>query len=431
VAWKLYFYHKISEMKVYKFGGASVKDATGIRNLAEIVSTESDNLVIVVSAFGKTTNALEKVLKAWLYGKEDYNVLLDEIYAGHLSVIRDLFGKESEIKEKIDISFALLREYLLTSSKTKYDFEYDQIVSYGEIWSTIIVAGYLKNSSPGVEWCDIRENLVTDDRYRDANILWSESTKRVASTFDFRKRRIIVTQGFIGGTVTGHTTTLGREGSDYTAAILANILSADCVVVWKDVPGILNADPKWLSDASKIEEISYKEAVEMSFSGAKVIHPKTIKPLHNKNIPLYVRSFLSPEENGTVIKAEAALRKAEPVFIKKECQILISILPKDFSFVMGENLSRIFHTFITHGIKVNLVEASAVSIDVCVDDERPKVDALIEDLKNEFSAFYNEKVEMLSIRHYTSEAIERITGGRDILLEQRTRSTVRFVVREQ
>jgi aspartate kinase len=282
-----------------------------------------------------------------------------------------------------------------------------------------------------VKWCDIRENLVTDDRYRDANILWSESTKRARSIFDFRKQRVFVTQGFVGGTVTGHTTTLGREGSDYTAAILANILDAECVVVWKDVPGILNADPKWLPDARKIDEISYKEAVEMSFSGAKVIHPKTIKPLHNKNIPLYVRSFLAPEESGTVIKAEAALRKAEPVFIKKENQILISILPKDFSFVMGDNLSRIFHTFITHGIKVNLVEASAVIIDVCVDDERPKVDALIEDLKDEFSAFYNENVELLSIRHYTSEAIERITRGRDILLEQRTRSTVRFVVREQ
>ena len=188
---------------------------------------------------------------------------------------------------------------------------------------------------------------MTDDRYRDANILWSESTKRIVSTFDFSKSRIFVTQGFIGGTVTGHTTTLGREGSDYTAAILANILNADSVVVWKDVPGILNADPKWLSDARKIEEISYREAVEMSFSGAKIIHPKTIKPLHNKTYRCYVDHFYYRKTNGTVIKAEAVQRKAEPVFIKKECQILISILPKDFSFVMGDNLSRIFHTFIT------------------------------------------------------------------------------------
>jgi aspartate kinase len=203
------------------------------------------------------------------------------------------------------------------------------------------------------------------------------------------------------------------------------------VVVWKDVPGILNADPKWIPEAQKLEEISYREAVEMSFSGAKVIHPKTIKPLHNKNIPLYVRSFLTPEEKGTVIKVDAILRKIMPVFIKKEDQILISILPKDFSFVMGDNLSRIFHSFISHGIRVNLVEASAVSIDVCVDDERPKVDSLILDLKEEYSAVYNENIEMLSIRHYTPEARELIIKGREILIEQRTRSTVRFVVRKE
>jgi aspartate kinase len=418
-------------MKVYKFGGASVKDAEGIRNLAKIVSGETDKLVIVVSAFGKTTNALEKVLKAWLSGQSDYAVLLDEIYNQHLSVIADLFGSGTEEKGKIDISFTILRDYLLTKVKGEYDFEYDQVVSFGEIWSTIIVSEYLKKHFNSVIWCDIRENLITDDRYRDADVLWSESTKRMQSTFDFTMERIYVTQGFIGGTAAGHTTTLGREGSDYTAAILANILDAECVVVWKDVPGILNADPKWFPEALKLDEISYKEAVEMSFSGAKVIHPKTIKPLHNKNIPMYVRSFLDPEKNGTVIKVDATLRKVVPVFIIKENQILISILPKDFSFVMGDNLSRIFHSFITRGIKVNLVEASAVSIDVCVDDERSKVDILISDLKTEFTAVYNDKIEMLTIRHYTSDAIALITKGREILLEQKTRSTVRFVVREQ
>ncbi|MGA2405374.1 MAG: aspartate kinase [Bacteroidales bacterium] len=418
-------------MKVFKFGGASVKDAEGIRNLAKIILDESDNLVIVVSAFGKTTNALEKVLKTWLSSDDQYNDLLDEVYAGHLLVIKELFRQGLEIKGKIDVSFALLRDYLFTAVKGEYDFEYDQVVSYGEIWSTIIVAEYLETILPDVEWCDIRETLVTDDRYRDANVLWSESTKRILKIFDFKKKRIFITQGFIGGTVAGQTTTLGREGSDYTAAIIGNILDAECVVVWKDVPGILNADPKWLPDAQKFDEISYKEAIEMTFSGAKVIHPKTIKPLHNKNIPLNVRSFLVPEEKGTFIKADAILKKSVPVFIKKEDQILISILPKDFSFVMGDNLSRIFHSFMIHGIKVNLVEASAISIDVCVDDERTKVDFLINDLKSEFAAVYNEKVEMLSIRHYTPEALEKITKGREILLEQRTRSTVRFVVRQE
>jgi aspartate kinase len=424
------FKSKFKSMKVYKFGGASVKDATGIRNLANIISKGKDNLVIVVSAFGKTTNALEKVLKAWLKSDIGYEILLDEIYKDHQSVVDELFSDKSSASCKIDVSFARLKEYLLSEDKADYDFEYDQIVSYGEMWSTIIVAEYLKMNFSDIQWLDIRENLLTDDRFRDANILWNESTMRIQSIFDFKKKRMYVTQGFIGGTVTGQTTTLGREGSDYTAAILANMLDAESVVVWKDVPGILNADPKWLQDAQKLDEISYKEAVEMTFSGAKVIHPKTIKPLHNKNIPLYVRSFLIPEAKGTVIKAEVSLRKAIPIFIKKEDQILISILPKDFSFVMGDNLSRIFHSFIIHGIKVNLVEASAVSIDVCVDDERPKIDALISDLKIEFTAVYNDKVEMLSVRHYTEEAIERITKDREILLEQRTRSTVRFVVRQ-
>jgi aspartate kinase len=417
-------------MKVYKFGGASVKDGSGIRNLAEIVSEVSGNLVIVVSAFGKTTNALEKVLKAWINEAPVYQNLLDEIYLYHQSIITELFTDRSAVRSKVDNSFAKLKEYLSAGGKEDYDFEYDQVVSCGEIWSTSIVAGFLKTILPEVEWIDIRGNLLTDDRYRDANILWSESRNRLKKVFDFSIRRIYVTQGFIGGTASGQTTTLGREGSDYTAAVIANMLDAESVVVWKDVPGILNADPKWFPDAKRLNEISYKEAVEMTFSGAKVIHPKTIKPLHNKNIPLHVRSFLNPGDDGTIIKADATIREIIPVFIKKEEQILISILPKDFSFVMGDNLGRIFHFFMVNGIKVNLVEASAVSIDVCLDDDRPKVDALISDLKSDFSVVYNEKVEMLSVRHYTPEAMERITRGREILLEQRTRSTVRYVVRQ-
>lgn len=417
-------------MKVFKFGGASVMDAAGIRNLAKIVLEEKENLVIVVSAFGKTTNALEKVLKSWLAGENNYKDHLDDIYSYHSSVAEELFPSGNSVKDKIDTSFAKLIGYLTSAKKSGYDFEYDQVVSYGEIWSTIIVAGYLNKTGLKAEWVDIRENLKTDDRYRDANILWSESAFRITKVFDFKRYPIYITQGFIGGTITGQSTTLGREGSDYTAAILANMLDADSVTVWKDVPGLLNADPKWLRDAQKLEEMSYREAVEMTFSGAKVIHPKTIKPLQNKNIPLYVRSFLDPDEKGTVVVADPTLRKIMPVFIRKENQILVSILPRDFSFVMGDNLSRIFHTFILHGIKVNLVEASAVSIDVCIDDERHKVESLLTDLRTEYSAVYNENVELLSIRHYTPGAIERITTGREILLEQRTRSTVRYVVRK-
>ena len=416
-------------MIVYKFGGASVRDAGGIRNLAKIVSDEKEKLVVVVSAFGKTTNALEKVLKTWMAGDGNYKDLLDNIYRYHLSVAEELFPSGNSVRSKIDVSFSLLGEYLKTQRKQDYDYDYDQIVSYGEIWSTIIVAAFLQKSGLNAEWTDIRANLITDDRFRDADILWNESTARIKSVFSFRTAGIYVTQGFIGSTIAGQTTTLGREGSDYTAALLANILDADRVVVWKDVPGLLNADPQWLSDARRLEEVSYREAVEMTFSGAKVIHPKTIKPLQNKSIPLYVKSFLVPGETGTVIKSETALKHGLPVFVKKENQIMISILPKDFSFAMGENLSRIFYLFIQHGIKVNMVEASAISIDVCIDDDRARIESLMGDLSAEFSSVYNDNVEMLSIRHYTPEAIERITNGREILLEQRTRSSVRFVVR--
>lgn len=416
-------------MKIYKFGGASVKDAAGIKNLTKIVSGEKDNLVIVVSAFGKTTNALEKVLKLWLAGDKSYKDHLDNICSYHSGVSDELFPSGNPSGTEIEGSFAGLKEYLGSVRKKSYDFEYDQVVSYGEVWSTIIVAEYLRKSGLDAEWTDIRGILLTDERYRDANIKWKESADRIKSAFDFAKYARYVTQGFIGGTAAGTTTTLGREGSDYTAAILGNILDAESVVVWKDVPGLLNADPKWLSDARKLDEMSYREAVEITFSGAKVLHPKTIKPLQNKNIPLIVKSFLVPQEKGTIVRADAAINEVMPVFIRKESQILISILPRDFSFAMGENLGRIFRSFSDHGIKVNLVEASAVSIDVCVDDERPKVDSLLSDLKTEYSAYYNENIEMLSIRHYTTEAISRITTGREILLEQRTRSTVRFVVR--
>jgi aspartate kinase len=417
-------------MIIYKFGGASIKDASGIRNLLKIVSEEKDDLVIVVSAFGKTTNALENLLRSWILKDPAFSGQLADIYLSHFNVVNDLFGGSCEVKERLDLSFSLLRDHLSAASIGKYDFEYDQVVSFGEIWSTIIVEGYLAASGVDTCWIDIREVLLTDDRYRDANILWGESLGMVKKKFDFSHNRVFVTQGFIGGTVTGRTTTLGREGSDYTAAIIGNMLDAEKVVFWKDVPGILNADPKWFPEVTKLDEISYKEAVEMTFSGAKVIHPKTIKPLHNKNIPLNVRSFLDPAGSGTIIRADARPEKIVPIFIKKENQILISILPRDFSFVMGDNLSRVFHAFLVNGVKVNLVQASAVSINVCVDDERDRVDALIEELRSDFKAIYNDDAEMLSIRHHTPEAIGLITRDRQILLEQRTRRIVRFVMKK-
>lgn len=406
-----------------------MKDASGIINLAGIVSREEGELVIVVSAFGKTTNALEKVLGEWLAGNDAFQGSLGELIEYHETVMKEVFGTCNPVRARIDASYGLLRKYLSEGAKDNYDLSYDQVVSFGELWSTIIVEGYLRTVFAGVGWVDVRNVLITTNRFRDADIIWDVSSKAALETFSFERSRIYVTQGFIGSTGNGFTTTLGREGSDYTAAILGNMLDAESVTFWKDVPGILNADPKWMEDAVKIDQMSYREAVEMTFSGAKVIHPKTIKPLHNKGIPLYVKSFISPAREGTTILPDPQISRTLPVFVKKENQLLVSLIPYDFSFVMGDNLSRIFRYFSDNGIKVNLVEASAVSIDVCVNDEKPKVDSFINDLKKEFSVVYNDNVEMLTIRHYNDDSINRITSHREILLEQRTRSTVRFVVR--
>jgi aspartate kinase len=418
-------------MKVYKFGGASIKNANGIKNLLEIVLNEKSELVIVVSAIGKTTNALEKILNAWFADDIVYLDFIDDLLESHFKILNDLqFEGESDAVAYVYSSITGLKEDLATLKKDNYDFVYDQIIPYGESLSVIIVSEYLKQRLNRFEVVDIRGCIITDSKYRDANIRWDQSIIRTHSFFNFLNTRIYLTQGFIGANADGYSTTLGREGSDYTAAVLANMLNAESVTVWKDVPGILNADPAWMPDGQLLEEISYREAVEMTFSGAKVIHPKTIKPLHNKQIPLYVKSFINPSSSGTVIKSDAVIRKIVPVFIKKEGQILITILPRDFSFVMDENLSRIFHIFLQNRIKVNIVEASAVSIDVCVDDERVRVEALLESIKTEFKVVYNENVELLTVRHYNDEAVNKITNGREILLEQKTRSTVRFVVRK-
>jgi aspartate kinase len=416
-------------MLVYKFGGASVRDAAGIRNLALILSGIDDQLVVVVSAFGKTTNALELVHKRWMAGDPGYTEQLDSVHSYHREIFEDLNGRRERAENQYDKSFDELKSYLKNKKPAGFDFEYDQIVSYGELWSTLIISQFLNQEGSVNKWIDIRSVLLTDNRHRDANIIWDESSENIKKTFDFAYCRTFITQGFIGGTSDGHASTLGREGSDYTAAVLANVLDAESVTVWKDVPGLLNADPKWMSDAVKLDEVSYREAVEMTFSGAKVIHPKTIKPLHNKSIPLHVRSFIDPSLTGTLVTSEPEIRKVHPVYIRKEKQVLLTLLPKDFSFVMGDNLSNIFRVFMNQGIKVNLVEASAVSIDVCIDDERSRIEELIAGLKSEYSVLYNEGVEMLTVRHYTAESVERITKSREVLLEQRTRSTVRFVVR--
>lgn len=417
-------------MKVFKFGGASVKDATGIRNLEQIVRSETGNLIVVVSALGKTTNALEIVLKSWQSEEKVWKDHLEAVLLYHMNAAETLFPENDVVITLLNNSFSTLKTFLTDNGATEFDSDYDQIVSFGELWSTLLVGEYLKRSGIKTDVTDIRKILITDDRHRDANVQWEESNTMVKANFTFENVKCYVTQGFIGGTVNGKSTTLGREGSDYTAAILANILDAESVTVWKDVPGLLNADPRWFPDAEKLDEVSYREAVEMTFSGAKVIHPKTIKPLQNKQIPLFVKSFISPSLPGTKVTATPDLQRIIPVYIKKENQVLLTLLPRDFSFVMGDNLGRLLNTLQANKIKVNLVEASAVSIDVCVDDDRQRVEDILTELKSEYSALYNEGVEMLTVRHYNAGSVDKITRGREILLEQRTRSTVRFVAKK-
>lgn len=416
-------------MRVFKFGGASVRDAEGIINLYNIVAEEKDRLVIIISAFGKTTNALERLHLAWRDSDPLFQSLFREIMEYHLQVTEKLFGKMSPVLERINGIFREFTDNLKGKKPDDFDHDYDMIVSNGELWSTIIVEAYLRSRGLNSTWADARGLIITDKRHRDAGVLWEVSQNAVRETITFHDVDLYVTQGFIGATDEGEATTLGREGSDYSAAIFANILDASDVVVWKDVPGIMNADPAWMPSAVILPHVSYLEAAEMTYSGAKIIHPKTIKPLHNKKIPMLVKSFADHHGAGTIISDDAPHGDMCPVYVKKEGQILISLIPKDLSFVMGENLSRLFYLIAQSGLKVNLVQTGAVSINICVDHEEPKISEAMEEMKQDYSILYNDGVEMLTVRHCTDEAAMMVAGTREVFLSQRTRNTVRMVVR--
>jgi aspartate kinase len=416
-------------MRVFKFGGASVRDAEGIINLYNIVAEENDRLVIIISAFGKTTNALERHHLAWRSGDPGFQSLLMEIIEYHLLITEQLFGTMSPVLEKINRIFREFTDNLKGGKPDDFDHDYDMIVSNGELWSTIIVEAYLRSRGLNSNRADARKLIITDKRHRDAGVLWEASQNAVRGTITFNEADLYVTQGFIGATEEGEATTLGREGSDYSAAIFANILDARDVVVWKDVPGIMNADPDWMASAVILPHVSYLEAAEMTYSGAKIIHPKTIKPLHNKKIPMLVKSFADQRGAGTIISDDAPQGDMCPVYVKKEGQILISLIPKDLSFVMGDNLSRLFYLIAKSGLKVNLVQTGAVSINICADHEEPKISEAMEEMKQDYSILYNDGVEMLTVRHCTDEAAMMVAGTREVFLSQRTRNTVRMVVR--
>lgn len=414
-------------MKVYKFGGASVKDAAGIRNVASIISQGNGDLIVVVSAMGKTTNLLETLVKAHFNGWDETMEIFEDFSRFHLEVSEELFGKGS-IPEAIPAMLGEVRKRLGMPPSLLYDFEYDQFICYGELLSSLIVSHFLEAAGQANRWVDIRVSLRTDDKYRDASVNWKWTEMLINNTFQFNGTSLYVTQGFIGSTVTNLTTSLGREGSDYTAAILANLLNAENVTIWKDVPGVLNADPKFFTDTVLLKELSYREAIEMTYSGAQVIHPKTMKPLHNKNIPLHVRSFLNPSEPGTIIHQVDHLLELTPVFITRGNQVLITFSPYDFSFITPEDISRVFALVSGKGLKVNLIQKSAIDLSLLADAPEMGLETIILDLRKDYEVKYNTGLTLITIRHYTSDAIEKLTAGRKIFLEQYSRLTAKIAV---
>lgn len=417
-------------MKVYKFGGISVRSAEGIRNIAHIVAGVNDNLFIVVSAMGKTTNALEVVLDFFM--KTDRQASLNklvEVEAYHHDIINELFVHPEIGKAAVDQIFAELKSYITEGIGDDYDRWYDRLVSYGEIISTKIVSAFLAESGIGNVWLDLRGLIVTDSNFREANVRMDESQIRLQKAVDFTKNRIYIGQGFIGANIKGDPTTLGREGSDYSAAVVGNLLNAESVTIWKDVPGILNADPRIFENTVLIPELTYLDAVELAFSGAQIIHQKTIKPLENKQIPLYVRPFGNPTEAGSVIKAITEKPIDVPILILRKNQVLVTIRPRDFSFVLEESLSKAFAVMTKNRLKVALIQSSAISISVCVDNSRYLAGAL-DELGNDFKVTYNDGLELLTIRGINDEIVARTTAGRNILLTQRTRRTGRFLMKE-
>lgn len=409
-------------MRVYKFGGASVKDANGVRNLKEIVAQSSDDLLVVVSAMGKTTNALERVVAALAKGEEqtaetEWLSVLDQ----HVYTMQDL-----GLQPNVDVRLPMMPEY---NKEWSYDQNYDQIVSLGEIMSTQIVAVFLLKSGIPTEWWNMPKLLLTDNTWREAQVDLQTSAQVIRAGWNRALRpHVVVTQGFIGGTADGMRTTLGREGSDYTAALLGNFLAAESVTIWKDVPGILNADPRLVANTIKIDQLTYHDAVELAYSGAQVIHPKTIRPLENKKIPLYVKPFGNPTAEGSVIIEHAAPINV-PVYIWRTNQVLITLRAKDFAFVLEESLSHIFQIIHANRLRVSLIQSSAVTISVCVDNSRFVAKA-IEQLQDAYRVTWNENLSLLTIRGTTPNILKQEQEGRDILLSQLTRRTAKLVIKD-
>lgn len=416
-------------MKVFKFGGASVKDADGIKNVYDVLEKVGhEDVLLVISAMGKTTNAFEVVIKNYFDKSPELQASVQEVKKYHNQILMDLFEDENNaVFGAVNAIFADLESFLQHNKSPNYNFVYDQVVSLGEVLSTTVVSHYFNSQGLKNQWIDVREYIKTDNTYRDAIVDWDLTQKNIKG---LKKKTLNITQGFLGSDENGFTTTLGREGSDYTAAIFAYCLNAENVTIWKDVPGVLNADPRYFENAILLNQISYREAIELAFYGATVIHPKTLQPLQKKEIPLFVKSFVNPLLPGTRVSKGADLEPQASCFIVKKNQLLISLSSLDFSFIMEENISEIFMLLHKYKIKVTLIQNTAISFSICVEDKFGNFPELKAILSKKFQVTYNENVSLYTIRHFTETSADAVAKGKDVLVKQISRETLQLVTKE-
>jgi len=414
-------------MQIFKFGGASVKDAASIKNLGKVLEVMGyENTLVVVSAMGKTTNAMEIVISNYFNNKKELQSSIQDVTKFHNAILLDLFDDINHpVFKTVATFFNDLSSFFDRNKSPDYNFVYDQTVGYGELISSAIISAYLNASGITNKWLDVRDFIKTDNYYRNAKVGWDQTQNRISNTIDGSKLNI--TQGFIASDANNFMTTLGREGSDYTAAIFAYCLNAQSVTIWKDVPGVLNADPRYFENAQLLHKISYREAIELAFYGASVIHPKTLQPLQRKEIPLYVKSFLNPKDNGTCVSKGIDLDPLTPCFIVRKNQVLISLSSLDFSFIVEENISEIFNLLHVHKMKVDVIQNSAISFSVCVDNNYNNLEALLQQLKAKFKVSFHENVSLYTIRHYDQKSIEALELNKTILLKQLYQKTIQIV----
>ena len=413
-------------MKVFKFGGASIKDASSIKNILKIISSYNDDkLIIVVSAMGKTTNALEIVVDNYFNNKTELQSSILDVFNFHSEIMVDLFKKNDPVFFETTKLFEKLKSFIKSNKSPSYSFVYDQIVSVGELISSNIIHHFLLNNNIDCSLIDARNCIKTDSKYRGGKVQWDATNKKVKEAIT--KTNINITQGFIGSDKNNFTVTLGREGSDYSAAIFAYVLNAESLSIWKDVPGLLNADPKFFSNTKLLNQISYSETIELAFYGASIIHPKTLQPLQKKEIPLHVKSFKNPKSKGTIISKEIEIEPLVPCYIFKENLILIKLSSLDFSFMVEDNISNIFKELHDFKMKVDVIQNSAISFSVCFFDKYNNIDALVKNLEGKFKIEMHKNVSLFTIRHFNEKSIKKVSNKRKLVLEQRTEKTVRLI----